>query len=260
MLGSYDRHEPLSVQYNGLELNGLGRYGFWEVDNLEGWFTRPALRSTDSENPAGGDYRGTMSPGPRLVTITGAVALEDRRDRPVVLDLLTGLADRQERQLVVTLDGSTSWAMARQGDDDITPEVQGLLITYTLLLKASDPRRYGGWQAPVFLGSDVRTEGIFHRGNADSPPVLRVSGSAPGGYTITHEDGQGFEVHAPLVSGRPHIVDFATVRAYDNGAPLSDYGQAKQILIHKGMPQAMRIRPNTTGSVTAELEVQDVWL
>ena len=232
------------------------------VNDVEGWDTPPAVKGGPESNDSGdGDRMQPQHYASRVVTIEGTVRAKRLADRAQALRVIGGAAGNRLVPMAVTSAGLSSSAEVLLSGFEHDSLLAGAVSTrYTLVVKAPDPYRYGGWQAPVAMASDVRTEGIFHRGNTDSPPVLRVSGSAPDGYRISHEDGRYFEVLAPLVSGRLHIVDFATVRAYENGVAVSGYGRAQQLLVHKGMPQAMRIRPRSTGSVTAELEVQDVWI
>lgn len=233
------------------------------VVDVDGWDTPPPVKGgPEAQELADGDVPGPQFYASRVVTIEGVVAAKSIQERAQALRTISGLVRHQPVEMSVTSAGLTTTArviLSEFTHDPLT--VRSTTTRYTLIVKAMDPYRYGAWNEGVTLPNNTLTGGLFHRGNAPSPPVVQVSGSAPTGYEI-RMGNRYFHVISPVTPSQPHIVDFATSRAYVNGEPVSNYGGVFRLMIQPGMPQQMRVRAAGAepGNVTGLVEVQDVWI
>ncbi|WP_313816342.1 hypothetical protein [Citricoccus sp.] len=237
----------------------MDRFGVWVTRGLEGWHNPGPKDAGHSTAPgARAASPGLLTVQPRTITVTGRLAAKDDLQATQARMVLAGLL-RVPGMMTVTTGGQATSRIVRdlQMDD---PVVRGSFMHWQLTVTALDPNRYGGWHEPVTLPNDVRTGGIFHRGNTDSLPIVTVTGSAPGGYRVSHEENVWWEVTTPLASGQEDVIDFRAGRAWRNGEPIRDFARAQIIRIRPGPEQIMRARPMTTGSVTGQVHVQDTWV
>lgn len=247
-----------SISIDGQTLHGDDRFGIWVTRTLEGW-TGPAPTSKGHTTIPGGrvPVPGPLTGEGRQSTVTGRLTARDEEAAHQARDRLAGLL-REPGRMVVTTGGLTTYRNVRDLEMD-DPVLRGRMLFWQVTVTALDSSRYGDWNPPRALPSGVMVHGIYHRGNADSFPLVTVTGTDPVGYSITHSDGTTFEVTTPLRAGQEHLVDFSTAQAYADGLPLTSYGRAQQLAIHPGQGQGLRLAPLSTGSVTGTLTVQDVW-
>lgn len=245
-----------SVSIDGQTLHGTDRFGSWVTRELEGW-TGPAPKSAGHSTPPGARVAvpGKVTHERRQITVSGRLAARTVEAAHQARDRLAGLL-REPGRMDVTTGGRATYRTVRDLDMD-DPVLRGAWLVWQLTVTALDGNRYGAWADPVPLTPGQFTEGLYHQGNAESYPLVTVSGSSPSGYTIEHTDGTAFDVLTPL-SGT-HTVDMATGQAYRDGAPVDAYGRTGQIAIHPGTAQGIRLTPRGGGSVAGTITVQDTW-
>ncbi|WP_345473754.1 hypothetical protein QMQ05_05790 [Glutamicibacter ectropisis] len=244
-----------------MELNDPShRNGYFEVDDIDGWWKAPSRKSRDSSRPnADGDFGSVDNYEARYITIKGAFAAKSSADRWVGADILSSLLSSGPQIMVVRIDGQAQWATVKLVDNPEMNWTAYKLLEYSIQVKAVDPRKYGN--AEVFsasVGSAAVT--VFQRGTYPSLPVITISGNMPGGYKLT-KGGQIVSVTAPLASSQIHTLDMATGILRINGAVvtggLNDY---QWNTIEPGLGQAIALAPLTTGIGTAAIEVTDTYI
>lgn len=243
------------IALDGLWLSQLPTGGRAVVAEIAGWWDSPEPNILDDGEP---DPNEPWLP--RVISIEGNVHARSHDELHATGEMLTSML-RQRGTLTVVGHGPTMHAQVTRSARVRFSTITDRLGVWSATLRASDPRKYGGWQSPVTIGSDALAGDVFHRGNTDAAPVIRVNGvNLRQGYRITHEDGRVFEVRSPLYSNVSHVVDMATGRAYDGADTVARYGVAQQIQIHHGPAQSMQITPIGEGTVSATVEVQDTWI
>lgn len=251
------------VLLDGVDLH-TGRIGTAEllVEKVTGWRESPPIKGDHDERHDGHGALPTQRfYGARTVTIDGVVLGRDAAQREQALEVVRRAGE--SRSLTrLTIKDFVGTAYANVVGAGMIPDevkVSQSFTRYSLVVTAPDPFKYGDWQDPVesVNGTDVR---VFHRGNADSAPLVSVTGSAPNGYEISYEGREFFDVLTPLSSGQMHVVDFNTGRAYFGDTVLTDYGRAKAIRVRRGAPQIMSVQAFGSGNVTGIVDVQDTWI
>ena len=241
------------IALDGIWLSDLPTGARGSVTQLEGWWDTPEPNLLDDGEP------DPVQPWvPRIISIGGQVQADSHDQLHETGEFLTGML-RRRGVLTVAGHGPTMHTQVTRSARVRFTTVSDRLGLWSATLRAKDALKYGGWQAPVTMPNDVRTEGIFHRGNADALPIVEVTGAAPGGYRVSHEDNLWWEVATPLAAGQTDTIDFSAGRAWRDGVPIRDFARAQIIRIHPGPGQVMRVRPTTTGSVTGVVHVQDTW-
>lgn len=116
-----------------------------------------------------------------------------------------------------------------------------------------DPRKYGKLRT-FGPASSVQ---VMHRGNFAALPVLTVTGTSAGGYTITGPGGRVIVISRALAAGSPHKFDMRTGRLWVGSTRvLSGIARADLFTIPPGMPA-------TTVSVSAgslQVKVEDTFI
>ena len=247
------------ILWAGRTLHGVDECGTWRTtrDLFEGWYDSPEIKGeTVAHDDADGDYDLPIYNEARLITVGGTLRATNRAD------LLSGrnkLAGRMAGRLQVEDTQGILWAEAKRNSKLRFVLVNDNLANWQVRLKCVDPRKFGDtrtWSGSV--GSNAAN--IFHRGNYNATPQFVVSGSMPGGYTLTIR-GQVFNVTAPLVSGHPHSIDYGTGRLRIDGAIVhGGLGWGFTPLVPPGVITALSIEPITTGTATAQLTLLDTYI
>ena len=246
------------VTLDGHPLTGQQREGSWKVNTpLEGWFGRPQPKSRMEPNVNSDGMQATpVEYGSRLITINGRVISRNHGYLHEASNLISALAFRGGAILQVSGHGPTQWAKV-----DPRSEVETIFVTDTYLrfqipLEAPDPFKYGKKRTESFpLGSSGQ---VMHRGSVPAWPVVTVTGSAPGGYTLTRA-GRDVTVTAPLVSGQPHTLDMRTGVLRAGGSRV--YGAistAQYWTVAPGLRQT--VTATGTGTATVRVDVYDTWI
>ncbi|MGO4298392.1 hypothetical protein [Glutamicibacter sp. MCAF14] len=118
-------------------------------------------------------------------------------------------------------------------------------LRFQIALEAIDPFKYG--ESYAVAGSSSTPASLFHRGTVPAWPVVTVTGTSAGGYTLTL-NGKTVVVTQALVSGTSHTVDFKTgiIRA-GSSVVRGGLSTANFSPINPGLPQNMS---TTAGSIT----------
>ncbi|WP_434922941.1 hypothetical protein ACR9WD_05990 [Glutamicibacter sp. PAEs-4] len=199
-----------------MELNDPNhRHGYFEVDEIDGWWNPPSWRNTDEARALNhGDMSSESFLEARYITIRGAFAAKARNDRWEGANIIAALLASGARRLVVRADSQILWADVKAVDQASAVWVAPLLMEYTLQLKANDPFRYGEAHSyDLASGSEIS---VFHFGTTEAWPVVTVMGSMPDGYTLSYRS-QTVSVPMGIPSGVTHRIDFKNRRLYVNG-------------------------------------------
>lgn len=246
------------VTLNGMPLHGSDRVGQWVVEKLTGWHDSPELRGDGDARPwADGNYETERFYGPRLITIDGILFHKGRSYALQAVDHINQFASRNTGELSITDGGVTKTSVVKALGVDHTT-VSPTAIRFQVRLNASDPVLYGLRHS--FAASVGSAVAVFHRGNYSAVPRVVVSGSMPGGYTLTLA-GSSVVVTEPLVSGSPHTVDYRKRRLYKGGAPVrGGLSTASYARVEPGQRDTFSITPNTTGTATATMTLYDTYI
>jgi hypothetical protein len=251
--------ESKSVILNGQVLHGSDRLGNWRTTLLDGWFDGPPVRLTDEARPTSdGDFDLPSTYGSRLITIGGRVVCTSEGGARQAGNRLTGLL--LPAALVkahVTDTGEQTWARVKLADKPTVKRV-GKLIRFQYQLKAPNPRRFGEKNSPTITTAAPAT--ITQRGNYPATPKFTVSGSMPGGYTLT-VDGRNYTVTVPLVNGSPHVIDYNDGRLRIGGTiRQNSLGNTNLATIPVGRPVTVTLTPGTTGTGSAVMDLYDTYI
>jgi len=247
------------VALDGFPLSGNTRDGIWKINSLAGWNQRPSVRRNNQSRARGdGSYKTAVYYDNRLITINGRLFAKSHENLHQAEGILNSLGQRGDAQLLVGGHGPTQWATVDPRDSPELTIVTDKFLQFQIPLEAIDPFKYGEWRKfAASVGSDVA---VFHRGNADAIPYVVVSGSMPGGYTLSHA-GSSVVVTEPLVSGSPHTVDYRKRRLYKGGAPVrGGLSTASYARVAPGQRDTFSVTPNTTGTATATMTLYDTYI
>lgn len=250
----------LSVNLAGMELNNpSSRYGYLEIDDIDGWFNSPATKQTQNARVnADGDFPAPVFYESRFITLSGALAANSAPERWTGSNMLAALLNGGEKKLIIRIDGLAQWAMVQHNGQPEIDVVANRLINYQLNLKATDPYKYGGHNNfSVALGSAVD---VFHRGTVSAWPIVTVSGSAPAGYALSL-NGRLVRITEPLVSGSTHTLNMRTGVLKVAGTRV--YGRievAEYWSVPPGETSAANTAPVSTGSGTVQFDFDDTYI
>lgn len=211
----------MDVQVGGVTFRGDWQSATYTIEKngLTGWLLGGAAVDRESiKRPAAhGEFDTPGFLTGRLITLSGDVWSTGEADMVSDLEVLNGLlADGQSGTMTVTIGGvTTSAAVRRSGEPSINVTVFGKHARYQFRFWAADPRRYG---SATTFGPGSSVSDIEHAGNFPATPVLKVSGSAGGGYTVTGPGSRVITVTADLESGHPHTIDLASGGLYVDGS------------------------------------------
>lgn len=249
----------LSLILDGVELNNpAGRYGYLEVDGIDGWWKAPSRKTRDEARPnADGDYDSIDHYEARYVDIKGAFVAKNDGSRWAGADQLTALLSRGPALLIIRIDGQAQWARVKLVDFEgewTAPR----LYEYGLKVKAVDPRKYGGTE--IFsVSAGASAVSVFHRGTYPASAVVSISGSMPGGYRLT-KGGKVVSVDAAL-GAAVHELDLRTGILRIGGSVVEGgVNRFEWDTIAPGLGQGITLTPQTTGTGTAGIEVTDTYI
>jgi len=235
-----------TVMLDGQILHGLDQYGWWQVNEMDGWDQSPEEKSNTEERPlADGDYDTVVRYSRRLVTMSGRLVAKTPEQAFLARERLSALL-RDTGVFQVEQMNFARWSpFARRGR--ISPgRIRGRLLTYRAEIRFNDPRKFG--EQHTVPGSVGSPGSVFHRGTHPAWQVVTVTGSSGGGYTITL-NGQSVVVTQPLVSGTPHVLDYRTGILRIGGSVIrGGISTAGFSPVLPGMPQDMSI---SAGSFSA---------
>lgn len=206
-----------TAEIRGLEFVGGSGDATYTMDSITGWLDGVETKQERIDRPSDdGEFDVPGYLAGRMVSITGLILADTDAGYEQAIAALAAIPATELSELtVVTALGSTSAMVRRSGKPDIAPVVYGQSARFRVQFWAADPRRYG---ASHTFGPGSSVTGIGHDGNFKATPVLTVSGSSGGGYTVTGPGGKTITVTQALVSGHPHTIDLSTGGLYVDGA------------------------------------------
>lgn len=244
----------LKVTIAGLDLLGQGSNGFViSPDGFDGWDDGVSMRQENTARPqAHGSFDLPVYQDARTVSITGNAFADSPRELLRLGNRLTGLlAGGQSGRIQVERYGDVQWADGRLAAQTKFTERGGQnCASFQVQIWCPDPRKFGNSQDfSVALGSQAA---VFHRGNYDAAPSIRVSGLMPSGYTLTGPGGRRFVVTRSAGSGESHLIDMNTGILKVNGSVVTGgVSVADTILIPPGSSTTIGLSaPSGTGTST----------
>lgn len=244
------------ITWAGRTLSGKDRFGEWIVTSIKGvWYSPGVKGETDDRPNADGEYDLPTYKKARILSLSGTFHARSHAELHEAGIFLTG-ATRGRFQVVG--HGPTQWADAKvDGEIEFDPETD-TLATWVLVLKCPDPRKFGDVQS-FTLPANTPTV-VFHRGNYEATPVITVSGSMPGGYTLTVA-GWNYAVSVPLVSGTPHVIDYNDGRLRINGSVVQNsIGNTNLATIPPGESVTCALYATSGGTGSAVMKLPDTYI
>jgi len=254
--------DGLRVTIAGLDFYGHGSDGFIiSPDGFSGWDDGVDMRLENTARPyANGSFNLPVFQDARTVSVSGNVFADSPRKLAQLRNLLTGLmAGGLTGRIQVERFGDVQWADGRLAAKTMFTERGGQnCASFQVQVWCPDPRKFGDTKTvAVATGAPVS---VFHRGNYNATPSFVVKGSMPGGYTIT-VNGWNYAVTLPLVSGKPHTVDYNNGRLYVNGVlAQNSLGNTNTTPIPPGISVGVGLYPMTTGSGSADMTITDTYI
>lgn len=251
----------LTVNVEGLIFSGMRGPFAIGPDGLDGWDDGVEMRVEDRpRTQAHGSHDLPVYGGSRIISISGYVLAQSVAELDHLGSRLTGLlAGGQKGRIMVAKGAGSKWADCRLAAQTKFTERHGQPTgDFQLQLWCPDGRRYG--ETNTFtVQTDAPVE-VYHRGNFPATPKFTVTGSMPGGYTLT-VDGWNFAVSKPLHSLTPHQIDYADGRLRVNGSVVQNsVGNTNLTTIPPGRSVGVGLYPATTGSGTAVMKLLDTYI
>lgn len=155
----------LRVDLGGVPLGGVDDDGVaWVLQSFDGWDS-PEVRAEMQQREA--DHGSWASPvylGERPITLGGTIVAPDRTSLDEAMDrarVAAGLTDT----LLVVEEAAPKQALVRRSGRPILQYVTDNIATFSLLMTAADPRRYGVDQQAGFTTLPSSTGGV-------TPPLV----------------------------------------------------------------------------------------
>lgn len=243
---------------DGQILHGKDRYGWWQVNKMEGWDATPEPKTDATARVnADGDFDSEVFYNARLVTLTGRLIATNPQQAEEARTRLTGLLAGPGWFTVTSGAGKTVGGSARRGR--IVPgATRGRYLTFQMELKFPDAYKYCARQSEVAKPGEPTF--LVNRGNALAWPVVTVTGSMPMGYTL-NIGGTEVGVLRPLVSGAPHEIDMKKRRLRIDGVWVYGAMEATTFpAVRPGPRQSFSLTPFTTGTGTATAAYSDTYI
>lgn len=248
------------VTFDGFPLTGITREGAWKrLGEIDGWFGSPDIKRSKISRPrAPGSFRTPVEYDNRLITYNGRLTSSNHGYIHEAATQIAALGNGGEAVFLVRGHGQLQWAMADLRGPIVPTFPTDTRMEFQIPLEAIDPFKYGEYRK--FTATQAESVAVFHRGSAPAWPRVVVSGSMPGGYTLTLA-GQSVVVTQPLVSGAPHTIDFRKRRLYRGGAPVrGGLSTASYAQVFPGQRDTFSITPGTTGTASATLTLYDTYI
>lgn len=235
----------------GRTLSGVDRYGKWVTTDLTGWWDSPEPKGEEADRPnADGEYELPVFNEARLISVTGALHTAGHDETHEAMAWLTGA---MSGRFQVAGHGPELWCNAVRSTGVKFAPVTDTYAQWQVRLKARDPRKFG--EKRFFTANTMENVAIHHKGNYRATPKFTITGSMPGGYTLTVA-GRSYIVSRALTTSQPHTVDYRDGRLHVGGSLVATGVMSSQIqLVDPGQRDTLSIAARTTGSgsVTAEL-------
>ncbi|MFL4947475.1 phage distal tail protein [Streptomyces sp. MMS24-I31] len=216
-----------SIPLGGVDTAGVA----WALQSLEGWDSAE-VRSEYTDREA--DHGAWASPvylGARPITLTGTVTAPDRATLEDALERLRAAAALTDTTLVVYELTTPKQATVRRSGKPLFAYVTDRIATYSVMVTAADPRRYGTTLQSGTTGLPTTTGGLafpvtfpitfsattvsgainaVNSGTFETRPVLTITGpvTAPS-ISALYQDGTVKQLiySLDLASGDVLVID-----------------------------------------------------
>jgi hypothetical protein len=229
-----------SVQFGLVDAAGVA----WRVgaDGLQGWDSAEVRTQLSDREADHGSWMGPVYLGSRPVTLAGTVVAPDAAALDSAIDRLLAACPVTDTVLTVWETTPKRSVVRRSGKPIVKRETDSI-ATYSLMVTAADPRRYGTTlQAPAAVHLPLVTGGLTtplappltintttvsgqitarNRGSFATRPVFTITGPVTAPQIVTHyPDGslRTLFYNTDLVAGDSLALDTDARTAVLNGA------------------------------------------
>jgi hypothetical protein len=198
----------LMIALGDLVLGGLDAYGVrWTVSKFDGWgSTAPTLELSQRARGHGATESESFYT-PRMMTIEGLIMAPTNAARLDAEDRLNAAVGLDPFPMIVAHPDRLRNCTVRRKGEVIPTEITDVIASYSVLIVAKDPRKYGDlvtastllpsssgglvrpstWPRTWTGVSNTGTVRVNNPGNTQAPVWLRIDGPVPaGGWTVTH--------------------------------------------------------------------------
>lgn len=260
--------------------------GHFRLDEtaIEGWYDGVSMRRSDEIRPnAWGDFDTAGTLASRIVALSGTAVARNRIELQEMRDTFTSVlinGDFQKmwvdttttdpRYMEVGLNGAPQWS--RKTDTFAAfkidlyapdPRIYGELRPYTIPGTGFD----GGMDYPItydlYYGVNTTSEiqTIQNNGNADSWPIITVTGEMPDGFRITDNIRNYIEYRGPVTSSSPVVLDFKKGTARQRGQDrTTNIIRRDWFPIKPKSSIYPKLTYNNTGQGWMQVLAQDTWI
>lgn len=216
--------DEILVTIGGLQIFGRPGLGPFVIvkDGLDGWDDGVPMRGEAvARAQAHGFYSLPRFQGARVVTVTGIILAESKREQKSYEKRISGLLSHGGiGRVQVEQEDGVQWAdVYLEGQPSVDPRRGTYMSDFQFQLWSPDPRKFGD-RNTVDLAPGAPAA-AFHRGNAEGSPVIQINGPFAGGFTITHPGGL-YSALGDLGAASWIRVDFNTGRLKLNGNDRTD--------------------------------------
>lgn len=198
----------LMIALGDLVLGALDEFGVrWTVSKFDGWgSTAPTLELSQRARGHGATASESFYTA-RIMTIEGLIMAPTLAARLDAEERLSAAVKLNEFPMIVAYPDRTRNCMVQRKGEVIPTELTDVMASYSVLISAKDPRKYGDLVAdstllPFSAGGLIRPSTwprtwtgvsgtgvvrVTNPGNTQAPVWLRIDGPIPaGGWTVTH--------------------------------------------------------------------------
>lgn len=206
----------MQILADGILLDGTEGRPKYTLESVSGLLSSPGVKGDQRTRPsAHGDFDMRRFRGARLVRARGLVHSDSAYGQERDIGALSSVfaEGRSGPVTVQTASGGFTFTAGVADEPEIEVLVPGRVARYQLVLRAPNPRLYGGRRSAS--GASVT---VHQYGNFPAHPVIEVAGPRSAPYTITGPGGEVITVTQTLTSSQTHRIDLATGALYRNGA------------------------------------------
>lgn len=212
--------DGLQATLGTLRLGAVDSLGVaWFLQSLEGWDSpevRAELQDRESDH---GSWASPVYLGSRPITLTGTVKAADRPSLQNAMDQLYAAAAVTDTTLAVW-EGVPKQAIVRRSGKVLAQYVTDSVATWSILVTAADPRRYG-----AILRSG--TTGLPSTSGGLTPPLtppLTISATTVSGQVDASNEGT-FETRPTLTIDGPITAPQVLAAMPDGSVKFLNYSQ-----------------------------------
>lgn len=240
--------EGMLVSVGGLILGATDEFGVtWTVEKFDGWTGSPAptLELTQRARAHGATASESFM-RPRYMSISGLILTAAHEDLDPASARLSAAVALDPVEMIVAHTGTIRHSMVQRQGEVIVTELTDKISSYSILIVATDPRKFGdlvtastllpsstgGLTFPItfpitFTGvSNTGVIRVNNPGNTQAPVWLRIDGPIPaGGWTITHV-------------GKKQTLTFSTALALGSGEFVTVDMDRREVLAQGQSPRS----------------------